>query len=56
MNHIQYAKDVLASHRLDDLKSLIKNHWSEIPDYNFCRSTEGSENYMEEIIRETFKQ
>ena len=26
MNHIQYAKDVLDSHRLDDLKSLIKNH------------------------------
>ena len=52
MNHIQYAKNVLDSHRLDDLKSLIKNHWREIPDYNFCRNTEDSENYMEEIIRE----
>tara|TARA_X000001036_G_C20651882_1_gene795375 strand:+ start:60 stop:725 length:666 start_codon:yes stop_codon:yes gene_type:complete len=51
MDHIKYSKNVLDPERLRDLKDLCTKHINEIPTYNFCRKTQESSNYLEEIIR-----
>ena len=51
MDHIQVSKNVLDPERFRDLKDLCTKHINEIPTYNFCRKTEESSNYLEEIIR-----
>ena len=51
MDHIQYSKNVLDPVRFKELKELCVNHVQDIPTYNFCRKTEDSSNYLEEIIR-----
>lgn len=51
MDHIKYSKNVLDPERFRDLKDLCTKHINEIPTYNFCRKTEESSNYLEEIIR-----
>ncbi len=51
MDHIKYSKNVLDPDRFRDLKDLCTKHVKEIPSYNFCRKTEESSNYLEEIIR-----
>lgn len=51
MEHIQVSKNVLDPGRFKDLKDLCTKHVNDIPAYNFCRKTEESSNYLEEIIR-----
>ncbi len=51
MDHIKYSKNVLDPERFRDLRELCTKHVNEIPTYNFCRKTEESSNYIEEIIR-----
>ena len=51
MDHIQYAKNVLDVGTLANLQDLIKQHYVEIPVYNFSLKTEEPKNYIEEVIR-----
>ena len=51
MDHIQYSKNVLDEGTLNNLQQLIKEHYLEIPIYNFSLKTENPKNYLEEVIR-----
>ena len=51
MDHIQYSKNVLDEGTLNNLQQLVKEHYLEIPIYNFSLKTENPKNYLEEVIR-----